>query len=80
MITRLKSMGERVVRFRRDENGVATIEFVILFTPMIMMMLMGAEAGLLNLRHAMLERGVDVAMRAVRLARRHRPPMPTSRR
>ncbi|SHJ59296.1 hypothetical protein SAMN04488012_11235 [Palleronia salina] len=67
MITRLKSMGERVVRFRRDEDGVATIEFVILFTPMIMMMLMGAEAGLLNLRHAMLERGVDVAMRAVRL-------------
>ncbi|MBJ3761819.1 pilus assembly protein [Maribius pontilimi] len=64
----LRKAASRVVRFRRNDDGAATIEFVILFTPMVMMMLMGAEAGLLNLRHAMLERGVDVAIRAVRLS------------
>ncbi|RVT84541.1 pilus assembly protein [Rhodobacteraceae bacterium CCMM004] len=54
-------------RFRRREDGNTTIEFVILFTPMVLMLMAGAEAGLLNLRHVMLERGLDVAVRAVRL-------------
>lgn len=49
------------------EDGAATVEFVLLFTPMVMIMTMGAEAGLLNLRHVMLERGLDIAVRTVRL-------------
>lgn len=54
-------------RFRRNEDGGPTIEFVILVTPIIWMFMSGAEAGLLNMRSVMLERGTDIAMRAVRL-------------
>lgn len=67
MIRRARSLANRLVRFRRAEDGAMTVEFVILITPIIMMMLAGAEAGLLNLRHVMLERGLDIATRAVRL-------------
>ncbi|KAF0677033.1 TadE/TadG family type IV pilus assembly protein [Profundibacterium mesophilum] len=54
-------------RFLRREDGTATIEFVLLFMPLFMMMMSGMEAGLLNLRHVMLERGLDIAMRGVRI-------------
>jgi len=54
-------------RFSRNEDGGPTIEFVILITPVIWMFMSGAEAGLLNMRSVMLERGTDIAMRAVRI-------------
>ncbi|WP_108483407.1 TadE/TadG family type IV pilus assembly protein [Oceaniglobus ichthyenteri] len=60
-------------RFRRDEDGGPTIEFIILVTPIIWMFMSGAEAGLLNMRSVMLERGTDIAMRAVRI-NPNRPP------
>lgn len=67
MKIRVPSFMNRFIRVSRDEDGSATIEFVILFTPMVMIMLMGVEAGVLNLRNVMLERGLDVAVRAIRL-------------
>lgn len=73
MIRTVASLARRLRRFRGKEDGTATVEFVILFTPIIMMMMAGAEAGLLNLRHVMLERGVDIAVRAVRLGPAHQP-------
>ena len=54
-------------RFARSEDGGPTIEFVILVTPVLWMFMSGAEAGLLNMRSVMLERGTDIAMRAVRI-------------
>lgn len=54
-------------RFLRKDDGGPTVEFVILVTPVLMIFLSGAEAGLLNLRSVMLERGTDIAMRSVRL-------------
>ncbi len=55
-------------RFRRDENGSMTIEFVLYFTLMVILLVTGVEIAYLNLRHAMLERGVDVVTRDIRLS------------
>ena len=57
----------KVVRIRKDEDGNSTIEFVILF-PLIMLMFFNAfESGLMMIRYVMLERGLDLAVRAIRL-------------
>ncbi len=57
----------RLRRFRRREDGQATIEFVILFPAFVMIMLSSIEAGLMMARNVMLERGVDIAVRELRL-------------
>ncbi|WP_102108258.1 TadE/TadG family type IV pilus assembly protein [Oceaniglobus roseus] len=64
----LNALARPFRRFTRNEDGGPTIEFIILVTPVVWMMMSGAEAGLLNLRHVMLERGTDIATRAVRLS------------
>lgn len=54
-------------RTRKDEDGGPSIEFVLIF-PLIMLLVVSAfELGLLMTRHVMLERGVDMAVREVRL-------------
>lgn len=50
-----------------DCSGNATIEFVILFPVLMYMILSIAEAGSLMARSVMLDRGVELAMRALRL-------------
>ena len=57
----------RVVRLRRDEGGNTTIEFVLLFPVLMLMFFNAFESGMLMVRHVMLERGVDVTVRAIRL-------------
>ncbi|MGR3495733.1 TadE/TadG family type IV pilus assembly protein [Citreimonas sp.] len=57
----------RLKRFRRDERGNVTIEFVIWFSVVFMLLASGIEIAYMNLRHAMLERAVDVAVRDIRL-------------
>ena len=54
-------------RFCRDESGVTTIEFVIIFPVFVGFFLMTVESGMIAVRHVMLERGVDVAVRDVRI-------------
>ncbi len=54
-------------RFRRSEDGQATIEFCILFPAFIAIMLSSIEAGIMMVRNVMLERGVDIAVRELRL-------------
>lgn len=49
------------------EDGNATIEFVFLFPALITLFLMVVEAGILMTRGVMLDRGVDVSMRLLRL-------------
>ncbi len=57
----------RVLRLRQCEDGSSTIEFVILF-PLIMLMFFNAfESGMMMVRYVMLERGLDVTVRAIRL-------------
>jgi TadE-like protein len=57
----------RLTRFRRRETGNATIEFVILFPMFMILVVSGIEAGMLMTRQLMLERGLDLTMRELRL-------------
>lgn len=63
MIRFLRSLRDRFAR----EDGNATIEFVILFPLFIGVFASSFEAGLLSTRHALLDRGVDLAVRDLRL-------------
>lgn len=64
MKTRLKTL---LSRFGRDEEGSATIEFTLYFTVLFTILAASVELGNINLRHAMLERAVEVAIRDIRL-------------
>ncbi|MGH1329813.1 MAG: TadE/TadG family type IV pilus assembly protein [Paracoccaceae bacterium] len=63
------SLKRALSRFRRDERGFATIEFLIVFPVFISLLLSGYESGILMVRQTMLERGVDLAVRDLRLGR-----------
>lgn len=54
-------------RFHRTEDGSATIEFVIIFPAFFTFFLSTFELGMLETRHVMLDRGLDMAVRQVRL-------------
>lgn len=63
----MKRILARLRRLRRREDGTSTIEFVILFPVFFTLLLSSAESGLLMVRQMMLERGLDLSVRAVRL-------------
>lgn len=54
-------------RFARKEDGGVAAEFVILFPAFIFIMLASIEASIFMARHVMLDRGVDFAVRELRL-------------
>ncbi|MEO1639926.1 MAG: TadE/TadG family type IV pilus assembly protein [Pseudomonadota bacterium] len=54
-------------RFVRDEAGTASLEFVLVFPVFFGFFLATVEAGMISVRHVMLERGVDIAVRDVRI-------------
>lgn len=55
-----------ISKFRR-EDGTATVEFAILFMPFMLLLASSYEIGMANVRHVMLERGTDLAVRQIRL-------------
>ncbi len=56
-------------RFCRDESGGASvIEFAIIMPLFAVFLGMMVELGWMNIRHAMLERGLDTTVRTIRLA------------
>jgi hypothetical protein len=57
----------RLARFARADRGTAKVEFCILFPVFIVLLLSGFEAGMLMTRQLMLERGLDLTMRELRL-------------
>ncbi len=57
----------RVCKFLFGERGAASLEFVILFPLFIMILLATIEASIFMTRHVMLDRGVDIAVRSLRL-------------
>lgn len=57
----------RLRQLWRREDGTATIEFLILFPVFIVLTVTGVEMGVLGLRQVMLERGVDITVRALRI-------------
>ena len=54
-------------RFRSEDSGASTVEFVILFPILLVLCFAGIEGGWLMTRFMLVERGVDIAMRDVRL-------------
>jgi Flp pilus assembly pilin Flp len=64
MIARATS---RLRRFARDRRGSASVEFVLVAPFLIGFIVFAIELGMLSLRAAMLERGLDIAVREVRL-------------
>jgi hypothetical protein len=63
----IKSLARFLRFFRRNEDGSPTVEFTLVFLPFIILPVSGFELGLLMTRHVMLERGIDMAVREVRL-------------
>ena len=67
MATLMSRLKLRLIRGAREEDGTATIPF-LLFLPFFMMLVISSlEMGMLMLRHVMLERGLDMAVRDLRL-------------
>ena len=68
---KLNSFAETVQRRLQTlwvrQEGSATIEFVILFPLYLIVFASALETGILMTRQVMLERGVDIAMRSVRI-------------
>lgn len=67
MIHALKTVARRARSFCRREDGSSTIELVILLPVYVTMFLMAFEGGRISLNHVMLERGLDLTVRDVRL-------------
>ena len=63
----MKQLANKIKGFGHDEEGNATIEFAILFPFFIIMFCAAVELGMITFRHSMLERGLDMAVRDVRL-------------
>jgi hypothetical protein len=63
----IKTLARFLRLFRRNEDGSPTVEFALIFLPFIILPVSGFELGLLMTRHVMMERGIDMAVREVRL-------------
>ncbi|MEM7599019.1 MAG: TadE/TadG family type IV pilus assembly protein [Pseudomonadota bacterium] len=63
----IKSLKSHMHAFARDEGGTASVEFVLVLPIYITVMVMGVELSVVTLRHTLLERGMDIAVREVRL-------------
>lgn len=63
----LTGLCARMRRGARDEGGSATLPFIILFPMFILIVISSIEMGLLTVRHVMLERGLDMSVRGLRL-------------
>lgn len=63
----IRAIQAHVARFARDERGTASVEFVIVVPPLFFLFIMAFESGMIMIRHVMLERGLDMVMRELRL-------------
>jgi len=63
----------RLKRLWRNDEGTATVEFAIVFPFFISLFLSSVELGMITLRHTMLERGLDLAVRDIRLGTGNAP-------
>ncbi len=64
VLTRIKRLGRR---FLREESGTATIEFVLLFPAIMWLFFSAVEVGVHMTRLVMLDRALDLNVRALRL-------------
>ncbi|MDW3118993.1 MAG: TadE/TadG family type IV pilus assembly protein [Roseovarius pacificus] len=75
----IRFLRNRLARFRRDDGGNASIEFVIIVPVFIALLVFSIELSLITLRHALLERGLDLTVRQIRLGYAIPPITPRSR-
>ena len=73
----IRFLRNRLARFRRDDGGNASIEFVIIVPVFIALLVFSIELSLITLRHALLERGLDLTVRQIRLGYAIPPDHPT---
>lgn len=66
-MTRRLSLRDAFERFRSEESGLATMEFVILFPVFFTIFLSGFELSFVMLRQMFLERALDLTVRDLRL-------------
>lgn len=66
-MTRMCSPKPFLKRWLGDETGAVVADFAIMLPVFIMFMLSSAEMGLMAFRQTMLERGLDMAVRDLRL-------------
>lgn len=64
----IRNLKTKLRQFRKNEDGTASVEFVLYFTLLFFVLAAGVEISYMNLRHAMLERSVDQTVRDIRLA------------
>lgn len=62
-----QKLKRRLRLFRRDENGHMLIEFALLVPLVFTMFMTSVELGIYQVRQMFLDRGVDMAVRLVRL-------------
>ena len=62
-------MIHRIRKFLSREDGVASVEFALMFPIVMGIFLMSAELGSIQMRQAMLERSMDVVVRELRLGK-----------
>lgn len=65
----LKSLLRSARKFNRGEDGSSTIEFVILFPVFASILMGGYEIGYYTVSSTMLDRGLDMAVRDIRLGK-----------
>jgi hypothetical protein len=63
----INSLWRHVAAFGRDTSGNATMEFVTVFPFLLYMIFMMGEIGVYMARNVMLNRGLDIAIRDLRL-------------
>lgn len=63
----IRKAAARILKFKRDENGNITVEFVILFPLFMFFFVSAAEYSLITLQQASLERAMDITVRDIRL-------------
>lgn len=65
----LKNLSRTVRHYTRSDDGSGTIEFVIIFPIFATIMMGGFEIGYYTVSSSMLDRGLDLAVRDVRLGK-----------
>lgn len=76
MITTLR---QAIGRFRRREDGVVTVEFVLIFPVVLFLFFWAIELGMIITKQVILEHALDVTMRDLRLGQIQNPSSDTLR-
>lgn len=64
---------KKLSAFGRGEDGIASVEFALLFPVVFFMFIWAVELGILMTKSVMLEHGLDLTMRELRLGRLENP-------